>query len=122
MKILDSYPLQLSGGERGRVSLMRALMLDPTYILLDEPLASLDPITRDELQQQLKQIFTQLRKTVLLVTHDMREAAYLGEEIILMRAGRIIQRGSFQDLKHRPTDSFVTKFIQAQQYPIEEMA
>lgn len=117
IKILDSYPLELSGGERQRVSLMRALMLDPPYILLDEPLASLDPINRYELQLQLKQIFYHLQKTVLLVTHDMREAAYLGDDIILMRSGQVIQRGSFQDLMHQPAERFVTNFIQAQQYP-----
>lgn len=119
LNILHSYPLQLSGGERQRVSLMRALMLNPDYILLDEPLAALDPIIRFELQQQLKQIFSYLRKTVILVTHDMREAAYLGSEIILMRLGKIIQKGSFQDLIHSPAVPFVTDFIQAQQYPIE---
>lgn len=86
--ILNSYPFQLSGGERQRVSLMRALMLDPSYVLLDEPLAALDPIIRFELQQQLKEIFSYLQKTVILVTHDMREAAYLGNEIVLMRQGK----------------------------------
>lgn len=119
LDILSSYPLELSGGERQRVSLMRALMLNPDYIFLDEPLAALDPIIRFELQQQLKQIFSYLRKTVILVTHDMREAAYLGSEIILMRLGRIVQKGSFQDLIHSPTESFVTAFIQAQHYSIE---
>ena len=98
---------------------MRALMLNPDYILLDEPLAALDPIIRFELQQQLKQIFSYLRKTVILVTHDMREAAYLGSEIILMRLGKIIQKGSFQDLIQSPAVPFVTDFIQAQQYSIE---
>lgn len=117
--ILNAYPLQLSGGERQRVSLMRGLMLDPDYIFLDEPLAALDPIIRFELQQQLKQIFSYLRKTVILVTHDMREASYLGSEIILMRLGKIIQKGSFHDLIHAPKEPFVTDFIQAQNYPFE---
>lgn len=118
--ILHSYPLRLSGGERQRVSLMRALMLDPDYILLDEPLAALDPIIRIELQQQLKQIFSYLRKTVILVTHDMREASYLGNEIILMRLGKIIQKGTLKDLIHSPAVPFVTDFIRAQQYSIEK--
>lgn len=120
-KILDSYPLELSGGERQRVSLMRALMLDPNYILLDEPLASLDPITRYELQDELKLIFSHLQKTVILVTHDMKEAAYLGHEIILMRGGKIVQKGPFKELVHKPKEPFVTTFIQAQQYTIESM-
>ncbi len=117
LNILNSYPLQLSGGERQRVSLMRALMLNPDYILLDEPLTALDPIIRFELQQQLKQIFSYLRKTVILVTHDMREAAYLGSEMILMRLGKIIQKGSFQDLIQSPAEPFVTAFIQAALWP-----
>lgn len=117
--ILNSYPLKISGGERQRVSLMRALMLNPDYILLDEPLAALDPVTRFELQVQLKQIFSYLQKTVILVTHDMREAAFLGSEIILMRQGKIIQKGSFQDLIRSPKEPFVTDFIQAQQYSTE---
>lgn len=117
--ILNSYPLKISGGERQRVSLMRALMLNPDYILLDEPLAALDPVIRFELQTQLKQIFSYLQKTVILVTHDMREAAFLGNEIILMRHGKIIQKGSFQDLVRFPKDPFVTDFIQAQQYSID---
>ena len=115
-EILHAYPLKISGGERQRVSLMRALMLNPDYIFLDEPLAALDPIIRFELQEQLKQIFSYLQKTVLLVTHDMREAAFLGSEIILMRHGMIIQKGSFQNLIESPKEPFVTDFIQAQQY------
>lgn len=119
---LNSYPLHLSGGECQRVSLMRALMLDPSYILLDEPLAALDPITRFELQKQLKEIFSYLQKTVILVTHDMREASYLGNEIILMRAGQIIQKGSFHEIVRHPAESFVTSFIQAQEYPVDKIA
>lgn len=117
VKLLQAFPLQLSGGERQRVSLMRALMLDPKYVLLDEPLAALDPITRFELQQQLRNIFSQLKKTVLLVTHDMREASFLGDEIILMRNGKVVQKGTFQNLLKHPDELFVTQFIQAQQYP-----
>lgn len=120
-KILNLYPLQLSGGERQRVSLMRALMLDPAYLFLDEPLAALDPISRYELQQQLKQIFEALRKTVILVTHDMHEAAYFGHEIVLMKEGNIIQTGSFQELVKHPSDLFVSQFIQAQQPPMESI-
>jgi osmoprotectant transport system ATP-binding protein len=120
--ILSAYPLQLSGGERQRVSLMRAFMLDPSYILLDEPFAALDPITRFELQQQLKQIFSYLGKTAILVTHDMREASYLGNEIVLMRLGKIVQKGSFEELNHQPAESFVTNFIQAQSFPGEVLA
>lgn len=116
-RLLSQYPSELSGGQRQRVSLMRALLLDPSCLLLDEPLGALDPITRNELQIELKQIFLKLRKTILLVTHDMREAAYLGDEILLMRAGHIVQRGSFQDLAQHPIEPFVLEFIRLQQFP-----
>jgi osmoprotectant transport system ATP-binding protein len=114
LDLLDRYPAQLSGGQRQRVGLMRALMLDPEVLLMDEPLGALDPIIRSQLQADLKQIFQRLKKTVLLVTHDMSEAAYLGDEITLMREGRIMQRGSVQELLERPEDPFVTEFIRAQ--------
>jgi osmoprotectant transport system ATP-binding protein len=114
LELLDRFPAQLSGGQRQRVGLMRALMLDPEVLLMDEPLGALDPIIRSQLQSDLKQIFQRLKKTVLLVTHDMSEAAYLGDEIALIRDGRIIQRGHVKDLLTRPADPFVTEFIRAQ--------
>jgi osmoprotectant transport system ATP-binding protein len=92
-ELLARYPQQLSGGQRQRVGLMRALMLDPPVLLLDEPLGALDPVTRYELQTELKAIFERLEKTVVLVTHDMGEAAYFADEVILMREGRIVQHG-----------------------------
>jgi osmoprotectant transport system ATP-binding protein len=112
--LMDRYPAQLSGGQRQRVGLMRGLMLDPEVLLLDEPLGALDPIIRMQLQEDLRSIFRRLRKTVLLVTHDMSEAAYLGSEIILMCDGRIIQQGSSRELLEHPKDPFVTEFIRAQ--------
>ena len=113
-ELLERYPAQLSGGQRQRVGLMRALMLDPGVLLMDEPLGALDPMIRARLQTDLKDVFARLRKTVLLVTHDMAEAAYLGGEIALMRAGRVVQRGAPEELLERPSDPFVTEFIQAQ--------
>lgn len=112
--LLERYPLQLSGGQRQRVGMMRALMLDPPFLLMDEPLGALDPIIRSQLQEDLREIFTSLHKTVLLVTHDLGEAAFLGDRIALMRAGRIVQMGTAEDLLERPADPFVTEFIQAQ--------
>jgi len=112
--LLGRYPAQLSGGQRQRVGLMRALMLDPEMLLMDEPLGALDPIIRSQLQEELKEIFGRLKRTVLLVTHDMGEASYLGDEIALMREGRIVQKGSLRDLLCRPADPFVTEFIRAQ--------
>jgi osmoprotectant transport system ATP-binding protein len=111
---LDRYPLELSGGQRQRVSLMRALMLSPELLLLDEPFAALDPLVRMNLQRDLKEICARLQQTVLLVTHDLAEAAFLGDEIALMNEGRIIQRGSIADLRAKPADEFVREFISAQ--------
>jgi osmoprotectant transport system ATP-binding protein len=115
---LDHYPAQLSGGQKQRVSLMRALMLDPALLLLDEPFAALDPLIRSELQAELRGIFQKLKKTVVLVTHDLGEAGYLGDEIVLLRAGRIVQRAPFRELLERPADEFVTRFINAQRPPL----
>ncbi len=119
---LGRYPAQLSGGQRQRVSLMRSLMLDPDVLLLDEPLGALDPMIRSELQSELRQIFRRLSKTVVLVTHDLAEAAYLGDEIVLLRAGRIVQRASFRELVEAPADPFVERFVQAQREPLRSMA
>lgn len=111
---LNRYPVELSGGQRQRVSLMRALMLTPDVLLLDEPLGALDPMVRAGLQTDLKKIFHALRQTVLLVTHDMGEAGYLGDRIVLMRDGAIVQEGSLEDIRLRPAASFVTEFLNAQ--------
>ncbi len=111
---LRLYPRQLSGGQRQRVGLMRALVLDPPLLLLDEPLGALDPIVRAELQSQLGRLFAALGKTVVLVTHDIREAALLGSAITLMTEGRVVQQGAFADLVERPATPFVTQFMTAQ--------
>lgn len=116
---LHRYPAQLSGGQRQRVSLMRALMLDPHVLLLDEPLGALDPMIRADLQADLKRIFQALKKTVVLVTHDMGEAAYFGDTVVLLRGGAIVQEGPVQELLHAPVDPFVTQFISAQRNPLE---
>ena len=112
--LLARYPLELSGGQRQRVSLMRALMLSPELLLLDEPLGALDPLVRASLQKDLKEIFVRLRQTALLVTHDLAEAAYFGDDIVLMNEGRVVQQGSITDLSERPANPFVSEFINAQ--------
>ena len=112
--LLQHLPDELSGGQRQRVSLMRALMLDPDLLLLDEPLAALDPMIRYELQRELKDIFRTLNKTVVLVTHDMGEAAWFGQDIIMLRNGRLVQQGHLHDLLDHPAEHFVETFIQAQ--------
>lgn len=111
---LDRYPTQLSGGQRQRVGLMRALMLDPDVLLLDEPLAALDPIVRSDLQADLRRIFRALGKTVVLVTHDLSEAGFFGDVLVLLREGQIVQQGTLSDLTQKPADPFVTRFVQAQ--------
>ena len=111
---LDRFPLELSGGQRQRISLMRALMLSPELLLLDEPLGALDPLVRAALQKDLKEIFTRLNQTAILVTHDLAEAAYLGDEIVLMNEGRVVQKGTLEDLRDHPAKSFVSEFITAQ--------
>lgn len=113
-KLLRRYPLELSGGQRQRVSLMRALMLSPELLLLDEPLGALDPLVRAALQKDLKGIFARLGQTVLFVTHDLAEATYFADEIVLMNEGRIVQQGTITDLRERPADPFVSEFINAQ--------
>src|SRR5438309_5016558 len=113
-QLLPRYPVELSGGQRQRVSLMRALMLSPELLLLDEPLGALDPLVRASLQKDLKEIFSRLKQTALLVTHDLAEAAYLGDEIVLMNEGRVVQQGSIVDLRERPASNFVSEFINAQ--------
>jgi osmoprotectant transport system ATP-binding protein len=117
--MLRRYPAELSGGQRQRVGLMRALVLDPPRLLLDEPLGALDPIVRADLQAELRRLFAALGKTVLLVTHDVREAVLLGATITLMRAGRVVQQGTFEDLARRPVEPFVTEFLGAQAPPPE---
>ena len=117
--LLDRYPAELSGGQRQRVSLMRALMLDPPLLLLDEPLGALDPIARADLQTQLAGIFRTLRKTVVLVTHDVREAFVFGATITLLSEGRVVQQGPFTELARRPATPFVAEFLRAQAPPPE---
>ena len=112
--LLSRYPAELSGGQRQRVSLMRALMLSPELLLLDEPLGALDPLVRASLQKDLKEIFGRLRQTSLFVTHDLAEAAYFGNEIVLMNEGRIVQQGSIADLHEKPNNDFVREFISSQ--------
>lgn len=114
LEALDRFPIQLSGGQRQRVSLMRALMLDPEILLLDEPLGALDPLIRYDLQSDLKLIFQTLKKTVLMVTHDLAEASFFADHLILMKEGEIIQQGVVRDLFEKPASDFVSHFVKAQ--------
>ena len=111
---LDRYPEELSGGQRQRVALMRALMLDPDVLLLDEPLGALDPMVRSDLQEDLRTVFRKLKKTTVLVTHDLAEAEYFADRLCLMRAGTIVQCASPQQVTAAPASRFVTEFFRAQ--------
>jgi osmoprotectant transport system ATP-binding protein len=111
---LARYPSELSGGQRQRVALMRALMLDPELLFLDEPLGALDPLVRADLQDDLVGIFRRLGKSVVLVTHDLAEAALFGDVLVLMQDGHVVQRGALDDLVARPASPFVTRFVRAQ--------
>jgi len=107
----DRYPRQLSGGQQQRVGVARALAADPPIVLMDEPFGAVDPITRKQLQRELRRIQAAVRKTIVFVTHDISEAFLLGDRIVLMADGRIVQNGAPADLLRRPADAFVTAFI-----------
>ena len=116
---LDHYPVQLSGGQRQRVSLMRALMLQPRVVLLDEPLGALDPMIRADLQDDLRAVFRELGQTVVLVTHDLGEAGLLGDVVLLLRDGRVVQQGTLAEMVRHPADPYVSRFINAQRPALE---
>ena len=113
-EILTHFPREMSGGQKQRVAIMRAAMMNPAVMLLDEPMAALDPLIRRTLQRELKSIFQRLGKTVLLVTHDLGEAVYLAERITMLHEGKILQTGTYRDLLLTPTNDFVSQFINAQ--------
>ncbi len=121
LAVLNRFPSQLSGGQQQRVGLMRALMLDPPALLLDEPLGALDPIIRSELQEDLRAIFRKLNKTVVMVTHDLNEAAFFADEIVLLDQGRIVQQGTIRELMESPATDFVSQFIRAQRTTLPDV-
>ena len=106
------YPHQLSGGQRQRVGVARALAADPPLLLLDEPFGALDPITRAELQREFRALQGRLRKTAVFVTHDMREAAIVGDRIALLARGRLVAAGTPAALRES-TDPEVRAFLDA---------
>jgi osmoprotectant transport system ATP-binding protein len=111
--LLQRFPAELSGGQRQRAAVIRALMIQPVALLLDEPLGALDPVIRFDLQEQLQQEFAQLGGTVILVTHDLEEAAFLASRIVLLHEGEIVQDGTPDRLFEHPANAFVEKFVHA---------
>jgi osmoprotectant transport system ATP-binding protein len=110
-RFADRYPRQLSGGQQQRVGVARALAADPPIVLMDEPFGAVDPVTRKQLQRELRRVQAEVRKTIVFVTHDIGEAFLLGDRVVLMSDGRVVQNGTPADLLRRPADPFVTSFI-----------
>ncbi|GAB3247014.1 ABC transporter ATP-binding protein [Larkinella harenae] len=110
-KYLHAYPDQLSGGQRQRVGLARALAAHPPILLMDEPFGALDPVTRAEIRQEFKHLDELRQKTVILVTHDIREALELGDRIAVMDEGKIQQMGSPKELVLTPSNAFIQRFF-----------
>ncbi|KKB43766.1 betaine/proline/choline family ABC transporter ATP-binding protein [Bacillus thermotolerans] len=108
---LDKYPHELSGGQQQRIGVLRALAANPPLILMDEPFGALDPITRDSLQDEFKKLQRELGKTIIFVTHDMDEALKLGDRIVIMRNGEIVQADTPDEILRNPADEFVEEFI-----------
>jgi osmoprotectant transport system ATP-binding protein len=116
VEFADRYPRDLSGGQRQRVGVARALALDPQHILMDEPFGALDPITRDQVHAEFRQLKDRVRKTIVLVTHDMAEAFELADRIALMDAGHIVQIGTEAEFRESPATPFVEEFLQSHLY------
>ncbi|WP_295664588.1 ATP-binding cassette domain-containing protein [uncultured Mucilaginibacter sp.] len=116
---LKLYPAQLSGGQQQRVGLARALVADPSVLLMDEPFGALDPVTRFNIRQEFKDLDELKRKTIIMVTHDVQEAFELGDRICLMDKGRIVQAGTPVELLFKPANDFVTGFLKEQRLLLE---
>ncbi len=110
-EMLKRYPRQLSGGQRQRIGVARALAADPPVLLMDEPFGAIDPIARNRLQDEFRQILQRVRKTVVLVTHDLDEAIRLGDRIAIMKTGKIIQYDTPDTVLSHPADAFVENFV-----------
>lgn len=108
---INKYPNELSGGQQQRVGVLRALAAEPPVILMDEPFGALDPITRDNLQEELKVLQRKLKKTIIFVTHDMDEAVKLADRIVFMKNGKIIQADTPEEMLRNPADPIISNFM-----------
>lgn len=116
-KYANRYPSELSGGQQQRIGIIRALATKPKVILMDEPFSALDPVTRTQLQDLVLDLQKQLHNTVVFVTHDMKEALRLGDEIAVMRAGSIQQIGTAEAIFNQPKNDFVREFFDIERQP-----
>jgi glycine betaine/proline transport system ATP-binding protein len=107
----DSYPDQLSGGMQQRVGLARALAGDPSLLMFDEPFSALDPLIRRDMQNEVIRLHHEVGKTMVFITHDLQEALKLGDRILIMRDGEIVQVGSPAEVVARPADDYVKDFV-----------
>jgi osmoprotectant transport system ATP-binding protein len=107
----DRYPGQLSGGQRQRIGVARALAADPPIVLMDEPFGALDPITREKLQDEFIELISEIKKTIIFVTHDVFEAVKMGDRIALLDAGRLQQLATPTELVENPANDFVDQFL-----------
>ncbi|MRS15962.1 osmoprotectant ABC transporter ATP-binding protein OsmV [Enterobacteriaceae bacterium RIT691] len=110
-KFLNRYPKEMSGGQQQRIGVIRALAADPPVLLMDEPFGAVDPINREVIQNQFLEMQRQLKKTVMLVSHDIDEALKLGDRIAVFRQGRIVQCASPDELLAKPANDFVGSFV-----------
>jgi len=107
----DRYPRQLSGGQAQRIGVARAMAADPTTMLMDEPFGAIDPINREVLQDEFLRIQAKLKKTIIFVTHDINEAIKMGQRVVLLQDGRLVQAGLPDELLNRPANEFVKSFV-----------
>ncbi len=107
----DRYPAQLSGGQQQRIGLARALAVDPKIMLMDEPFGAIDSITREKLQDELLTLHREMGKTILFVTHDIEEAFKLGDRVIIMNEGKLLQFDTPEAIIRRPADPFVQSLV-----------
>ena len=105
------YPAELSGGQQQRVGLARALIEDPPLLLMDEPFGALDPITSQSMREEFLKLNQKLKKTIVLVTHNIQEAFEMADQLVLMRKGSILQKGTKKEFKNQPQNLFVKKFL-----------
>jgi len=114
LSYVQRYPHELSGGEQQRVGLCRAMILNPQVFLLDEPFGALDPISRNEIQREFLHLQRSEARTIILVTHDLREALKLAERLVILDQGRLVQHGTCAEILENPANGFIHNFFQSQ--------